>query len=152
MPDFTTDDTCQGDSGGPLVTQDDTLIGVVSWGNGCAAGDPGAYTWLGAPQIMFFIENPDWDGSLPDPPVDDTDQGRDPVVTPPPVDRGTTPRNPATSKKCKSAKHKVAKAKKKLRKAKKAFRRRHSARNRKRVKKAKKALKRARSRAARACR
>ncbi|MCP2169427.1 S1 family peptidase [Goodfellowiella coeruleoviolacea] len=37
-------DTCQGDSGGPLVAGG-KLIGITSWGNGCAlAGYPGVYT------------------------------------------------------------------------------------------------------------
>lgn len=48
-------DTCQGDSGGPLVSGT-TLVGVVSWGSGCAGFDdgeairltPGVYTRLGA--------------------------------------------------------------------------------------------------------
>lgn len=35
--------TCKGDSGGPLVSSG-SLVGIVSWGNPCALGDPDIYT------------------------------------------------------------------------------------------------------------
>ena len=53
-------DACTGDSGGPLLSPLPggtwELIGVTSWGNGCAvAGTPGVFTRLSAPDIHSFV-------------------------------------------------------------------------------------------------
>lgn len=52
-------DTCQGDSGGPLILRSrgqSSLLGVVSFGNGCARrGWPGIYTWAASPFVQPWI-------------------------------------------------------------------------------------------------
>ena len=58
--DMTAEDTCQGDSGGPLSVKNNDgtgflLAGIVSFGNGCAAGTPGVYTRVS--QYESWINN-----------------------------------------------------------------------------------------------
>jgi trypsin len=53
-------DACTGDSGGPLLSPladgGWELIGVTSWGNGCAvSGMPGVFTRLSAPEVHDFV-------------------------------------------------------------------------------------------------
>jgi secreted trypsin-like serine protease len=52
-------DTCQGDSGGPLILRRSgtvTLLGIVSFGNGCARrGWPGIYAWVASPFLQPWI-------------------------------------------------------------------------------------------------
>ncbi len=49
-------DSCQGDSGGPLF-QDGKLLGITSWGIGCASPDfPGVYTQVSS-FLDFITEN-----------------------------------------------------------------------------------------------
>ena len=51
-------DTCQGDSGGPLAVYVDNrwqLVGVTSWGYGCAGETPGAYAWVGATTLRNWL-------------------------------------------------------------------------------------------------
>ncbi len=50
------EDTCQGDSGGPLILtgetiEEDSLVGIVSWGYDCGGDTPGVYT-----RISYFYD------------------------------------------------------------------------------------------------
>ncbi|GAB0089784.1 trypsin [Sergentomyia squamirostris] len=51
-------DACQGDSGGPLTDTNGLLVGIVSWGNGCAwDGYPGIYANVAFEGVRDFIRN-----------------------------------------------------------------------------------------------
>lgn len=50
-------DSCQGDSGGPLDS-DGKLLGIVSFGQGCARPNyPGVYTNVANPEILSFLRD-----------------------------------------------------------------------------------------------
>ena len=56
-------DACNGDSGGPLFfknpnTKVITLVGLVSWGEGCGGRNQfGVYTRIGAPSVRNWIQS-----------------------------------------------------------------------------------------------
>ncbi|MEV4421920.1 serine protease [Patulibacter sp. NPDC049589] len=47
--------TCQGDSGGPVV-QAGTIVGIVSSGAACGAGQSGFHTNVAAPEVLRFVQ------------------------------------------------------------------------------------------------
>ena len=88
-------DACQGDSGGPLIAADPaqgnrmTLVGVVSWGFGCAAEDAlGIYAEVSHFSSWLNQQMPDLNTCPPD----------DSVTTAPPTTT-TTPAPTTTEEK-----------------------------------------------------
>jgi len=88
-------DSCQGDSGGPLTLKDkNTIVGVVSWGVGCAdAGFPGVYAKVSA-QLQWIKSQGVTNACDGD---DDTTQGPGTTESPTDGDDDSTTQGPGTT-------------------------------------------------------
>eukprot|EP00547_Thalassionema_nitzschioides_P013343 CAMPEP_0194260448 /NCGR_PEP_ID=MMETSP0158-20130606/45516_1 /TAXON_ID=33649 /ORGANISM="Thalassionema nitzschioides, Strain L26-B" /LENGTH=988 /DNA_ID=CAMNT_0039000539 /DNA_START=102 /DNA_END=3068 /DNA_ORIENTATION=- len=83
-------DSCLGDSGGPLMTDDLTVVGLVSGGNGCGRpGFPGFYTKVSA--YTDFIHSTTCELSTSNPPICNTDPPTETPSTEPTATPSITP-------------------------------------------------------------
>mmetsp|Transcript_17022 Transcript_17022/g.39088 ORF Transcript_17022/g.39088 Transcript_17022/m.39088 type:complete len:396 (-) Transcript_17022:1332-2519(-) len=104
-------DSCQGDSGGPLLTETgsastDEVVGVVSWGFGCAQDTPGVYArvshfyeWIVDTMCSLNVQGVPTDFSCyvgPPSPPEDTPPPPEDTPTPAPID-DEDPDNSSTS-------------------------------------------------------